>query len=61
MPSASDPSARPRPLVLLHGLGQSPIVVVERGQLPAPTRPAARTDLARGGAGGGFGGQPARL
>lgn len=26
MPSASDPSARPRPLVLLHGLGQSPIV-----------------------------------
>ncbi|TQM57427.1 alpha/beta fold hydrolase [Humibacillus xanthopallidus] len=26
MPSASDPSPRPRPLVLLHGLGQSPIV-----------------------------------
>ncbi|GAB3872989.1 alpha/beta fold hydrolase [Terrabacter terrigena] len=25
MPSAADPSARPRPLVLLHGLGQSPI------------------------------------
>ena len=25
MPSAPDPSARPRPLVLLHGLGQSPI------------------------------------
>lgn len=25
MPSAEDPSARPRPLVLLHGLGQSPI------------------------------------
>jgi len=26
MPSAQGPSARPRPLVLLHGLGQSPIV-----------------------------------
>lgn len=26
MPSARDPSAPPRPLVLLHGLGQSPIV-----------------------------------
>jgi len=26
MPSAPDPNARPRPLVLLHGLGQSPIV-----------------------------------
>ena len=25
MPSADDASARPRPLVLLHGLGQSPI------------------------------------
>ncbi|HET9632051.1 MAG TPA: alpha/beta hydrolase [Terrabacter sp.] len=25
MPSAPDPDARPRPLVLLHGLGQSPI------------------------------------
>lgn len=25
MPSAPEPSARPRPLVLLHGLGQSPI------------------------------------
>lgn len=26
MPSAQDPSVSPRPLVLLHGLGQSPIV-----------------------------------